>query len=551
MLTHAAVLLLSLSSAADDKPNLDVVYKIKDEAFTRGQVMEHLFWLTDANGPRLTNSPGYKAAADWAVKTLKGWGGQNVHLEKWGHFGRGWSVSRFSASLQSPAYAPLHGSPKAWCSGTSGPVSAELVVAPVWTREEPYNRWDLEKISARLDAYFAAEHGKLNGKMVMVNEERDLELPKDSVGSRFDDPKLTKEAIAPEPYPVPKWEWPLKNLPLDDKRRQALLAAAPLEVLAEYGDRVRAQSARLADFFRTEGAVAVFSTDDRGEGGVVFAESNNNWEGGKPAGPPWVVLQPEDYNRVMRLIDHKVPVKAQVDLQATFDDANQDGYDVIAEIPGGKKKDELVMLGAHLDSWHAGTGASDNGAGSAVVLEAFRILQALKLPMDCTVRLALWSGEEQGLLGSRGYVKEHFADPVTMKLKGEHAKLSGYFNLDYGSGKIRGVYLQGNDMARPIFDAWLMPFKDEGANTISIRSVGGTDHLSFDAVGLPGFQFIQDPLDYGTRTHHSSLDLYDHAQPSDLMQAAAIMATFVYLTANRPEPLPRKPLPKALPPKKP
>jgi Zn-dependent M28 family amino/carboxypeptidase len=253
----------------------------------------------------------------------------------------------------------------------------------------------------------------------------------------------------------------------------------------------------------------------------------------------------------MRLIDHKVPVKAQLEVQATFDDANTDGYDVIAEIPGGKKKDELVMMGAHLDSWHSGTGATDNGAGSAVVLEAFRILEALKLPMDRTVRLALWSGEEQGLLGSRGYVKEHFADPMTMKLKPEHSKVAGYFNLDYGSGKVRGVYLQGNDMARPIFEAWLGPFKNEGASTVSIRSVGGTDHLSFDAVGLPGFQFIQDPLDYGTRTHHSSMDVYDHAQPADLMQAAAIMATFVYQTANRADPLPRKPLPKAPPPKKP
>jgi Zn-dependent M28 family amino/carboxypeptidase len=250
-------------------------------------------------------------------------------------------------------------------------------------------------------------------------------------------------------------------------------------------------------------------------------------------------------------VDKKVPVKLELDIEATFDDASHDGMDVVAELPGGAKKDEVVMFGAHLDSWHSGTGATDNAAGSAVVLEAMRILKTLGLPMDRTVRLALWTGEEQGILGSRGYVKNHFADPVTMKTLPEHEKLSGYFNIDNGTGKIRGVYLQGNDMMRPIFQAWLAPFDDMGAKTISIQDTGGTDHLPFDAVGLPGFQFIQDPLDYGSRTHHSSLDVYDHVQEGDLMQAAAILASFVYDAATRPEMLPRKPMPKPLPPKGP
>jgi len=237
-------------------------------------------------------------------------------------------------------------------------------------------------------------------------------------------------------------------------------------------------------------------------------------------------------------------------MEATFDETSPDGMDVVAEIPGGAKRDEVVMLGAHLDSWHSGTGATDNAAGTAVVLEAMRILKALGLPMDRTVRLALWTGEEQGILGSRGYVKNHFADPVTMRTLPEHAKLSGYFNLDNGTGKIRGVYLQGNDMMRPVFRAWLAPFEDMGTVTISIQDTGGTDHLSFDAVGLPGFQFIQDPLDYGSRTHHSNIDVYDHVQEGDLMQAAAILASVVYDAATRPELLPRKSLPKALPPKR-
>jgi Zn-dependent M28 family amino/carboxypeptidase len=253
---------------------------------------------------------------------------------------------------------------------------------------------------------------------------------------------------------------------------------------------------------------------------------------------------------MVRLVQKNVKVTVEVELAARYLDDAPDGVNVVAEIPGVKKKDEVVMLGAHLDSWHAGTGATDNAAGCAVVLEAFRILKALNLPMDRTVRLALWSGEEQALYGSRGYVKEHFGDPVTMAVKPEHARLAGYFNVDNGTGKIRGVYLQGNDMVRPIFEAWLAPFRDLGATTISIRNTGGTDHESFDAVGLPGFQFIQDPLDYGSRTHHSSLDVYDHVQSGDLMQASAVLASFVYNAAMRPEKLPRKPLPKPLPAKK-
>jgi len=218
----------------------------------------------------------------------------------------------------------------------------------------------------------------------------------------------------------------------------------------------------------------------------------------------------------------------------------------VAEIPGGAKADEVVMVGAHLDSWHAGTGATDNASGCAVAMEAVRILKALDLKLDRTVRLALWSGEEQGIFGSRGYVRKHYGDAVTMELRPEHETFSGYFNLDNGSGKIRGVYLQENDMMRPIFSAWLAPFADLGVGTISIRNTGGTDHLSFDAVGLPGFQFIQDPLDYGSRTHHSNVDVYDHAVPADLMQASAVMASVLYNAANREERLPRKPLPRPL-----
>ncbi len=288
-------------------------------------------------------------------------------------------------------------------------------------------------------------------------------------------------------------------------------------------------------------------TDNRGQGALVFAEEvGSAWKPGAPVPPPSVVLAPEAYSRLVRLVQRDVPVKLQMDLQASFHDDDLQGYNVVAEIPGHDKKNELVMLGGHLDSWHAGTGATDNAAGCAVAMEAMRILEALDLDMDRTVRLALWGGEEQGLFGSRGYVSRHFGDPITMELKPEHATFSGYFNLDNGTGKIRGVHLQENDMMRPIFESWFAPFEDLGATTITIRNTGGTDHLSFNDVGLPGFQFIQDPLDYGSRTHHSNLDVYDHFIPADLMQASAIMAYIVYQAATREEMLPRKPLPEPL-----
>jgi Zn-dependent M28 family amino/carboxypeptidase len=303
---------------------------------------------------------------------------------------------------------------------------------------------------------------------------------------------------------------------------------------------------RLAAFLNDEGVAAVLSTDRRGTGGIMFAESAGPWGKDAVNPPAWVVLPPEPYYRIARLVERKIPVKVELEVAAAFQDDSTDGVNVVAEIPGAKK-DEVVMLGAHLDSWHAGTGAADNAAGCAVALEAVRILKALNLTMDRTVRIALWSGEEQGLYGSRGYVKEHFGDPVTMAVKPEHAKLAAYFNVDNGTGKIRGVYLQGNDMVRPVFESWLAPFKDLGATALSIRNTGGTDHQSFDDLGLPGFQFIQDPLDYDSRTHHSNLDVYDHLVPADLMQASAILASFVYNAATRPAMLPRKPLPKPLP----
>ncbi len=549
-LSLALLAVLPLTAYADERVDLATIHRIKAEAFQGSKVMDHLFWLTDANGPRLTGSPGLRSAQDWALHTLQGWGAANVHLEKWGTFGRGWSMSRFSASMVAPTYAPLQAVPKAWSGGTDGAVVGEAVLVPLFLPSERAEMMDLAKVRARIKKFSDEQKGKLRGKVVLLEMARDLELPTEIASSRYDEAKLAALVVAPEPVTPTPLEWPVTKVPADPKKIREFFAALPLAAQEDYFARHAQAYNPLWTFLRAEGVAAVFMTDRRGDGGLVFAESVNGWDPKVGTLPPVIVLAPESYDRLVRLVEKKIPVKAEVDLQVRYYDDNPDGLNVIAEIPGGRKKDEVVMLGAHLDSWHAATGATDNAAGSATVLEAFRILKALKLPMDRTVRLALWSGEEQGLFGSIGYVKTHFADPVSMALKPEHAKLAAYFNLDNGSGKIRGVYLQGNDMVRPIFEQWLLPFHDQGASTLTIRATGGTDHQAFDGVGLPGFQFIQDPLDYSTRTHHSSLDTYDHVQAGDLMQAAAILAAFVYDAAVRPEPLPRKPLPKPMPPKK-
>ena len=283
-----------------------------------------------------------------------------------------------------------------------------------------------------------------------------------------------------------------------------------------------------------------------GDDGTVFGSEAGTQDTKDAIAPTSIVVTPEHYNRIHRLLSHSIPVKLDLEIQSEVLDP-KDSVNVIAELPGGARKDEVVMLGAHLDSWQGGTGATDNAAGSAVMMEAIRLLSTLHLKLDRTVRLALWGGEEEGLLGSKAYVKQHFADPEVMKPSAEHGKLDVYFNVDNGSGKIRGIYLQGNDMARPIFEQWFAPFKDMDAGAITTRNTGGTDHLSFDAVGLPGFQFIQDELEYSSLTHHSNMDVYDHASENDLKQAATIVASFVYLAANRSEMMPRKSLPSARP----
>jgi Zn-dependent M28 family amino/carboxypeptidase len=296
-------------------------------------------------------------------------------------------------------------------------------------------------------------------------------------------------------------------------------------------------------FYKDEGALMLVTASARGESGTVFASNGSARSGDPTKNMPSVAITAENYNRIMRLVEHQVPVKLSFDIKTKFDMADTDSFNVVGEIPGTTKPEEVVMVGGHFDSWHMGTGATDNAAGSAVAMEVMRVLKSLNLKMDRTVRLALWGGEEEGLLGSAAYVKSHFADPTVMKPTPEHDKFAAYFNIDNGTGRIRGIYLQGNEMARPIFEQWFAALKDLTPGSITIRNTGGTDHQSFDRVGLPGFQFIQDPMDYETRTHHSNMDVYDRIQQADMTQMAIIESVFVYHAATRAEKFPRVDLP--------
>jgi hypothetical protein len=536
-----AVLALVIPAIGADSVDLAVVNRIKAEAFERSKVMDHLQNLSDVYGPRLTASPEFKEAADWAIKRFQEFGLENVHMEKWGPFGRGWSLEKFALEMTQPRYSLLAAAPLAWSASTNGTVAGEPILAPLPSTQSA------AKAETDLETYIQKFKGKLRGKVVLISDPvrniADAEAKPEF--HRYTEAELNDLATAP-PL-VEKMKVDLNHLvvPEDMEERLRFYASIPTSVQDELRSRRDEVAVKRAQFLLDEGVLAVVQDDRRARDAITFSEAAGSYDAKKPLSPPTFVVTSEHYNRIVRLLETKNKVEMQVTLKARASDGPVDPYNLVGEIPGGRKRDEVVMVGAHFDSWHTGTGATDNGAGSAVMIEVMRILKALDLKMDRTVRIALWSGEEQGLLGSKAYVKEHFGDSKTMKLTAAHARLSGYFNLDNGSGKIRGVYLQGNDAMRPLFEQWLEPFRDLGVTAITIRNTSGTDHLSFDAVGLPGFQFIQDPMDYSTVTHHSNMDTFDHAVAGDLMQAAAVIASVVYDAATRPEMLPRKTLPKA------
>jgi hypothetical protein len=508
------VLFLAIPTIAQmpqEKVDLDAIYRIKDQGLNHSQVMETISYLTDVYGARLTGSPQIKAAAEWTEKKLNEWELVNVHLETWGPFGRGWSNERFTARAISSGYSfPLIAYPKAWTPGTKGPVEADVVTAVI------NNDQDFDKY-----------RGQLRGKYVMTTAMREVPAEFQAPGRRLTDDELVN----------------LSNQQVQPPRGGPGQRGGPGTPGGNgCGNNPANFNERRLKFLVDEGVVATIDAG-QGSGGTVFVQGGGGRNLTDPPVPAQVVMAVEHYGRIWRVLEKKIPVRIEMNIENKFYDDDLNSFNIIGEIPGTDKTDELVMLGAHFDSWHTGTGATDNAAGSAAMLEAMRILKATGLKMRRTVRLALWAGEEEGLLGSRAYVTQHFADRTDMKLKPDHSKFDGYFNVDNGTGAIRGVYLQGNEAVAPIFQAWMQPLKSLGMTTLSIRGTGGTDHLSYDAVGLPGFQFIQDPVEYNTRTHHSNMDVYERIQAQDMMKNAVIVASFVYLAANREEKLPRKPLP--------
>ena len=523
-------------------PN-DPIAKIREEGLKRSQVMETLSYLSDVIGPRLTGSPNMKRANEWTRDQLTKWGLQNAHLESWGPFGRGWVLKDFSAELVEPQTIPLIAYPKAWSPGVNIPGS-EVVYLDV--KDET----DLARFK-----------GQLRGKVVLAGAIRNVGAHFDPQGTRFTEKELLALADAGDPN-APSSSSALGSPGVQEFIKSRIFANKELQ------------------FLDAEGAALIIFPSS-GDGGTIFVDAafvpkeldmsspiaavrSLFLDGPQPYDakvrpiPPQIVLAIEQYNRLARMIKAGEKLQMKVSMSTQFTDNDLNAYNTIAEIPGSDKADEIVMVGGHMDSWHSGTGATDNGAGVAAAMEAVRIIQALGLKPRRTIRIGLWSGEEQALFGSRAYVAQHFgkaandskdASFLRMVQGGQapkitrgadYDKLSAYYNLDNGTGKIRGVYLQGNEAVRPLFRQWLAPFRDLEASTLSASNTGGTDHLSFDEIGLPGFQFIQDEIEYDTRTHHSNQDVFDRIQADDLKQAATIMAAFLYNTAMRDEKLPRK-----------
>ena len=516
---------ISWSQAPQEKVDLETITRIRYEGFHNSKVTELASGLMDSIGERLTGSPNMKRANDWTRDKLTELGLSNAHLEAWGPFGRGWANQYVNARMTSPDITPLIVYAKAWTPGTSGVVTGKCIRANIEDKKD-------------FDKY----RGKLAGMILIFGPDAEVKPIVESPYKRLADDDLAKIGE----YQIPG-ERPPFRLAEMLRRRQFIKD--------------------LNQFFADEKVLAVID-HSRGTsgGGTVFVQSGGSYKPGETTTIPQLTMASEQWNRIARLLDQKKDVSVELNVTNSFYDDDPMQYDTIAEIPGTDRKDEVVMLGAHLDSWHAGTGATDNGAGSVVMMEAVRILKVLDVKPRRTIRIGLWSGEEEGLLGSQGYVEQHFgsrppmedpnmkgmptllrreAGPVTVKP--DQAKVSAYFNVDNGTGKIRGVYLQENEAVAPIFESWMKPFKDLGMTTLTMRNTGGTDHLSFDAVGIPGFQFIQDPIEYETRTHHSNMDVYDRLQPDDLKQMAVIVASFVFETAIRDQMMPRKPIEKPLP----
>ena len=509
-----------------DRADTVMLNRIWEEGVNRSQIMSTLSYLTDVFGPRIPGSPAMKKASEWTATKFREWGMANVAIEPAGEFGLGWSNEYTSVHLIDPAYQPILAYPVPWTSGTGGKITGQPVSVRIASPA------DFEKF-----------RGKLKGAIVFTRPPRQVHPSFTPIAKRYSEADLKELQDTP--------------IPVKPERRGGQRSGG-------------VKWEELEEFYKSEGVGILVepSSGSRSDFGTVKVDAYDSI--GKnhttPGQNPRIIMAAEHYARICRIMDHRVPVKLEIEVRNTIYDQDRMGYNVIAEIPGGDKKDEVVMLGGHLDSWAAGTGAVDDGSGCAVAMEAMRILKTLGLKPRRTIRAALWTGEEEGLYGSRGYVFQHFGDTDIRSLenvdfeafvsgwrnplgdskkllvKPDYFKISGYFNYDNGSGRIKGIYLQENFQVRPTFEEWMKPLQDLGVSTIALQPTEGTDHLPFDFIGIPGFQFIQDPLDYVPQIHHTNQDVFDHCVPEDLIQSAIVMAYFVYQTAMREEMLPRKPL---------
>ena len=553
-----------LAQMAPEKVDTIMINKIKEEGLKNSQVMDFLSTFSDVYGPRLAGSPDYREAAAWISQKLTSWGLQNVHFEKSGPVAKGWALKRFYMTALQPKGFPITAFPKAWTPGIKGSVTADVVL-----------------LNAKNEAELESYKGKLKGKIVLLSSVRDVAAHFEAEGRRLTDVDLLKMANAglPEAGGGRRGQFgqfgQMTPAARDSMMRAMIKQTQPdadeATIARIIAQRMEPQTMSMKlEFCQKEGALVALDAG-RGDGGTIFvasatvpqppntsfADRVNAYDAKAPQIVPQVTVAAEQYNRLARMVQGGQKVRVEMALDVAWTPADS-SFNIIAEIPGTDLKDQVVMLGGHFDSWHGGTGATDDGTGVAAAAEAVRILQTLGVKPRRTVRIALWAAEEEGLIGSRSYVAQHFGERVgggggmaammgggggELKLKPEHEKLSVYFNHDNGSGKFRGIYLQGNEAARTIFRTWLAPFASMGATTITLQNTGGTDHLSFDGVGLPGFQFIQDPLEYETRTHHSTADVFERVQADDMKQASTIMAAFVYNAAMRDEMFPRKPAP--------
>jgi carboxypeptidase Q len=526
MVASLALQTSSPALAAQEQMDIDTIIKIRDEGLNNSQVMENISWLTDVYGPRLTGSPQIEQAKEWTIGKFEEWGLSNIREERF-DFGKGWEVVRFNAHMTEPQVMPIIGYPRSWSSSTDGVVKAEVEYVTLQTAGD-------------LDRY----RGNLEGKIVFLQPIREVEMLEGDVVLRMTDELKAEARTTPVTAAgggggfrgrggrggggAEGADRPLNRTEIND-----FLYEENVAVLIDRG----------SDSTEPAGGSSLSWATQRTDGGTIFPGGGGPRDENAGQVVASATIAVEHYNRMMRILEKGIPVEMEVDIQTRFHEETQpNGFNIIAEIPGTDLADEIVMIGGHFDSTHGAVGATDNATGVAAMMEVMRIFKTLGIQPRRTVRIGLWGGEEQGLIGSRVHVTRNLASRDMTEMHPDYDNFSAYFNIDNGTGRIVGIWLQGNLAVKPIFEQWMTMLDDLGMDTAGPRSVGGTDHGSFDAVGLPGFQFMQDRLEYNSRTHHSNMDFFDRVQEDHVVQQAVVAAVFAYNAAMRDVMLPLKPL---------